>query len=81
MTIRLILLISLFSITSLSLNAQKKSKPNILFIAVDDLKPELGCYGNTLIKTPNIDRLAAMGTVFLSNYCQQAVCGPYCIVA
>ena len=76
MTNRLILLISLFSITSLSLNAQKKSKPNILFIAVDDLKPELGCYGNALIKTPNIDRLAAMGTVFLSNYCQQAVCGP-----
>ena len=76
MTNRLILLISLFSITSFSFNAQKKSKPNILFIAVDDLKPELGCYGNALIKTPNIDRLAAMGTVFLSNYCQQAVCGP-----
>ena len=56
--------------------AQKKSKPNILFIAVDDLKPILGCYGNKLVKTPNIDRLASMGTVFLSNYCQQAVCGP-----
>jgi arylsulfatase A-like enzyme len=56
--------------------AQNKSKPNILFIAVDDLKPELGCYGNKLIKTPNIDRLAKMGTVFLNNYCQQAVCGP-----
>lgn len=56
--------------------AQQTSKPNILFIAIDDLKPVLGCYGNTQIKTPNIDRLAAMGTVFLSNYCQQAVCGP-----
>ncbi|MDI9364114.1 MAG: sulfatase [Flavobacterium sp.] len=52
------------------------SKPNVLFIAIDDLKPILGCYGNTLVKTPNIDRLAKMGTVFLSNYCQQAVCGP-----
>ena len=51
-------------------------KPNILFIAIDDLKPVLGCYGITLIKTPNIDRLAKMGTVFMSNYCQQAVCGP-----
>ena len=51
-------------------------KPNILFIAVDDLKPELGCYGNKLIKTPNIDRLAAKGTVFMQNYCQQAVSGP-----
>ena len=49
---------------------------NILFIAVDDLKPILGCYGNKLIKTPNIDRLAARGTVFLNNYCQQAVSGP-----
>jgi arylsulfatase A-like enzyme len=58
-----------------NVNAQK-SKPNILFIAVDDLKPELGAYGNKLIKTPNIDRLAKMSTVFLNNYCQQAVCGP-----
>jgi len=56
--------------------AQKNSKPNILFIAVDDLKPELGAYGNKIVKTPNIDRLAKMSTVFLSNYCQQAVCGP-----
>ncbi len=49
---------------------------NILFIAVDDLKPVLGCYGDTLIQTPNIDRLADAGTVFLNNHCQQAVCGP-----
>lgn len=56
--------------------AQTKSKPNILFIAVDDLKPIIGAYGNTFIKTPNMDRLATMGTTFLSNYCQQAVCGP-----
>ena len=56
--------------------AQKNKKPNILFIAVDDLKPELGCYGNKLIRTPNIDRLANYGTIFLSNYCQQSVCGP-----
>jgi arylsulfatase A-like enzyme len=56
--------------------AQEKSKPNVLFIAVDDLKTVLGCYGDKIIKTPNIDRLAKMGTVFLNNYCQQAVCGP-----
>ena len=58
--------------------AQKKqaTKPNILFIAVDDLKPLLGCYGNTLVKSPNIDRLAKMATVFEKNYCQQAICGP-----
>ena len=57
-------------------NAQTAQKPNVLFIAVDDLKPELGCYGNNMIKTPNIDRIASRGTVFEKNYCQQAVCGP-----
>ena len=50
--------------------------PNILFIAVDDLKPTLGCYGDKLAITPNIDALAERGTVFLKNYCQWAVCGP-----
>lgn len=51
-------------------------KPNVLFIAVDDLKPMLGCYGDEVIKTPNIDRLAQQGTTFLNAHCQQAVCGP-----
>lgn len=50
--------------------------PNVLFIAADDLKPMLGCYGDVKVKTPNIDRLAARGTVFLNNQCQQAVCAP-----
>ena len=52
--------------------SQPKTKPNILFIGIDDLKPILGCYGNTQIKTPNIDRFAKMGTVFMNNYCQQS---------
>jgi len=59
-----------------TLIAQQGKKTNVLFIVVDDLKPILGCYGDKLIKTPNIDRLAKMGTVFMSNYCQQSVCGP-----
>ena len=50
--------------------AQKPDKPNVLFIAIDDLKTILGCYGDPMIKTPNIDRLAKMGTIFKSNYCQ-----------
>lgn len=51
-------------------------QPNILFIAVDDLKPILGCYDNDTVKTPRIDELASLGTVFLNAHCQQAVCGP-----
>lgn len=51
-------------------------RPNVLFIAIDDLRPELGCYGNKVVKTPNFDRLAARGVVFRHAYCQQAVCSP-----
>ncbi len=50
--------------------------PNILFIPVDDLRPEMGCYGNAYIRTPNMDRLAQEGVVFTRAYCQQAVCNP-----
>ena len=52
------------------------SQPNILFIAVDDLRPELGCYGRDDIRSPNIDRIAAQGMVFNRAYCQEAVCSP-----
>ena len=51
-------------------------KPNVLFIVVDDLRPELGCYGKDYIKSPNIDGLAKSGMVFNRAYCQQAVCSP-----
>jgi iduronate 2-sulfatase len=70
-------MLALSAIPALSQNIQNKpKKPNILFIAVDDLKPVLGCYGDNLIRTPNIDRIAKNGTVFLNNQCQQAVSGP-----
>lgn len=49
---------------------------NVLFIAADDLRVELGCYGDTIVKTPHLDRLAASGTLFRHAYCQQAVCNP-----
>jgi arylsulfatase A-like enzyme len=47
----------------------------VLFIAVDDLRPELGCYGKDLISSPHIDRLAAEGTRFDRSYCNIPVCG------
>lgn len=49
---------------------------NVLFIAVDDLRPNLSCYGASSIKTPNIDRLASRGVMFRRAYCQIASCGP-----
>ncbi len=49
---------------------------NVLFIASDDMRPDLGCYGDPVAKTPNLDRLASQGTVFSRAYCQQAVCSP-----
>ena len=53
-----------------------KPRPNILFLAVDDLRPEFGAYGKPYVKTPNLDKLAARGVTFDRAYCQQAVCSP-----
>lgn len=53
-----------------------RKRPNVLFIIVDDLRPEAGCYGSDVVKTPHIDRLARSGLVFSRAYCQQAVCNP-----
>jgi arylsulfatase A-like enzyme len=59
--------------------AEKKvggvKRPNVLFIVVDDLRPQVGCYGHKQMNSPNIDRLAADGVVFLRSYCQVPVCG------
>ena len=65
----------LLFLATLFLQAEDAAKPNIVFIIVDDLRPELGCYGNKLIKTPHIDKLATQSTLFDRAYCQQAVCG------
>jgi iduronate 2-sulfatase len=53
-----------------------QQKPNVVFIAVDDLRPELACYGNAIVRSPNIDKLAKSGVLFNRAYCQQAVCSP-----
>ena len=67
----------LFAFPCLSAHAADQTdRPNILFLVSDDLRPELGCYGNTVIKSPNIDALAKQGITFNRAYCQQAVCSP-----
>ncbi|HUU92321.1 MAG TPA: sulfatase [Phycisphaerae bacterium] len=60
----------------LAAGGRSRKRPNVLFIAIDDLRPELGCYGNRHIKTPNMDALAHSGVTFTRAYCQQAVCNP-----
>jgi iduronate 2-sulfatase len=70
-------LLGLTTVPSLAQNSPAKpDKPNVLFITVDDLRPELGCYGKTYIKSPNIDRLAKSGILFAKAYVSYPVSGP-----
>ncbi|WP_231936256.1 sulfatase [Bythopirellula polymerisocia] len=71
LTVFIYLLLS-FS-TPLALASEKK---NILVFFIDDLRPELGCYGQDYINSPNIDALASDGVLFNRAYCQQAICAP-----
>ncbi|AKP52996.1 sulfatase [Cyclobacterium amurskyense] len=56
-------------------DVQEKKPYNILFIAIDDLRPELGIYGNEIIKTPNLDAIGNSGTIFENHYVQVPTCG------
>jgi len=66
----------LAALACLVIPATAAEKPNVLLVCVDDLKPLLGCFGDQTVKSPNIDRLAARGTLFERAYCNQAVCAP-----
>lgn len=59
-----------------TVSAKGTAKPNVLFIIADDLNDNLGCYGNRIIKTPNIDRLAREGRIFRNAYTNFPLCGP-----
>jgi len=71
-----IFLLLVLGFVSCSEPNKEEEKLNVLFISVDDLRPDIGVYGNSYIQTPNIDRLAAEGTTFRNVYCQAAVCAP-----
>nr|WP_250629736.1 sulfatase [Aureibaculum algae] len=58
----------------ISCESETKS-PNILFISIDDLRTELGCYGNKIMKTPSIDKVASEGVLFTNHYVQVPTCG------
>jgi len=64
-----------FSAACVTAEAAEARKPNVLFIAVDDLRPQLACYGQTRMHSPNVDRLAAGGFRFGRAYCNVPVCG------
>jgi len=76
--IKAIKIIGLITVFTFGLygNMQAQSKPNVLLIMVDDLRPELNTYGANHIKSPHIDKLAAEGIQFNKNYCNSPVCGP-----
>lgn len=54
----------------------KEDIKNVLFIAIDDLRPTIGCYGDSYAITPHLDAFAAKGLLFRNAYCQQSVSGP-----
>ena len=56
-------------------SSQSDRKPNVLFIAVDDLRPELACYGKSYMQSPNIDKLASEGVIFANHYANVPTCG------
>jgi len=75
--ISVIFLLLLFMTFLFSCHSEKKTvkRPNVLFLFVDDLRPELHCYGDTNIHSPNMDRLAKEGMLFTNQYATVPTCG------
>ncbi|MCB1230070.1 MAG: sulfatase [Verrucomicrobiae bacterium] len=69
-------LLSLWLVSATSGAAKPSERYNVLFIAADDMNCDLAVYGDSQVKTPNLDRLAERGVRFDRAYCQQPLCGP-----
>ena len=71
------LLVTVVQVLALDVQAVTENQyKNVLFFAVDDLRPEFGAYGSSIVKSPNLDALASKSMVFEHAYCQIAVCSP-----
>jgi len=76
MHLHIFFLLLVFLLDTVDLQAQSPIEhPNVLFISIDDLRPELGCYGNPVVKSPNMDKLASQGYLFKNHYVTVPTCG------
>ncbi|MBM3890576.1 MAG: iduronate-2-sulfatase, partial [Verrucomicrobia bacterium] len=73
---RLLAVLLLAPLAMLHADGKQRGAPNVLFIIADDLNRSLPCYGQAIVKTPNVDRLAARAVRFDRAYCQYPVCSP-----
>jgi iduronate 2-sulfatase len=71
----LVLATSLLLLVSVDIEAFAAERPNVLLLCIDDLRPELGCFGKDYVSSPNIDRLARHGRAFHRHYVQAPTCG------
>ena len=74
--IAFVLILATFGFVRPQFGQDSSQRPNVLFIAVDDLRPQLGCYGHKQMVTPHMDRLASRGVSFTNAHTNDPLCAP-----